>query len=156
MVSSAPTAAIGCFDTRGVAGFFAELFAGFGRTGVTGAVPGIIAVGGGVLGGRVATGASRRTSLGGAFAANGAAAGRSGAVGPARRMGFAVTVGQAFRITIGTAFFSTFAANAVAGIAVRPISPTGGVAALCDPGSITGRADFGRAGAANTIPGIAV
>ena len=93
MVIAASTAAFGCCNTGAVAGLFTQLLAGFGGAGITSAVPGIVAVGGGVLGGRVASGASRRTSLGGAFAANGAAAGRSGAVGPARRMGFAVTVG---------------------------------------------------------------
>ena len=93
MVSSASTAAFGCGDTRSVADLFTQLLAGFGGAGITSVVPGIVAVGGGVLGGRVATGASRRTGLGGAFAADSAAAGRSGAVGPARRMGFAVTVG---------------------------------------------------------------
>ena len=52
----APTAAIGGGNAGAVAGFFAHLLAGFGRTGVTSAVAGIIAVGGGVLGSCVAAG----------------------------------------------------------------------------------------------------
>ena len=90
------------------------------------------------------------------MAARRAAAGCPADVIPSGRMCFSVTVGQAFRKAVSTAFFLTGAANAVTCIAVGTVNPACGIAALGDPGGISGRTGLGVTSAADTVPVIAV
>ena len=120
--------------------FFAELFAGLGGAGVTGSISGIIAVGGSVLGRRVATGTSRRTSLGGAFAADTVPGIAVRTISPPGRISLAVTVGQsgsvARRAVLGDAFGTVLGAGLAVHFAV--ISGTAGFAGGISGGTGSG------------------